>query len=199
MSLIKFLVSKTFFKQVALAIVAIVVIVFLALKWLDSTTNNGEFQTVPNLTGKSLKVAEIELEKENLVLVVQDSANYNPKHPRFSVIEQDPKPKSKVKENRKIYVTLNPSGYRKVLVPDVTQRTLRQVQPALEALGFKIGKLTYVDNIAKDVVLNLQFKGKSIAPNKKLPKTTVIDLVLGNGKRPGSSSTLDDTIETTQE
>ena len=96
---------------------------------------------------------------------------------------------NKVKEERKIYVTLNPSGFRKVLVPDLTQRTLRQAQPALEALGFKVGKTTYVDNIAKDVVLSLQFKGKSIAPNKRLPKTTVIDLVLGNGKRPGNLST----------
>lgn len=189
MSLVKFLMSKTFFKQVALAIVATVVIVFLALMWLDSTTNNGEFKTVPSLTGKSLKVAEIELNKESLVLVVQDSANYNPKYPRFSVIEQDPISGNKVKENRKIYVTLNPSGYRKVLVPDLKQRTLRQAKPALEALGFKIGKLTYVNNIAKDVVLGMEFKGKPIAPNKRLPKTTVIDLVLGNGKRPGNLST----------
>jgi beta-lactam-binding protein with PASTA domain len=196
MSLIKFLVSKTFFKQIALAIVATVVIVFLALMWLDSTTNNGEFRTVPDLTGKSIKVAEIELEKEDLVLVVQDSANFNPKYPRFSVIEQDPVTGNKVKENRKIYVTLNPSGYRKIMVPDLTQRTFRQAKPALEALGFEIGKTTYVDNIAEDVVLSLQFKGKAIAPNKTLPKTSVIDLVLGNGKRPGSSSTSDDTTET---
>ena len=196
MSLIKFLVSKTFFKQIALAIVATVVIVFLALMWLDSTTNNGEFRTVPDLTGKSIKVAEIELEKEDLVLVVQDSANFNPKYPRFSVIEQDPVTGNKVKENRKIYVTLNPSGYRKIMVPDLTQRTFRQAKPALEALGFEIGKTTYVDNIAEDVVLSLQFKGKAIAPNKTLPKTSVIDLVLGNGKRPRSSSTSDDTTET---
>ena len=55
-----------------------------------------------------------------------------------------------VKKNRKIYLTLNPSGYRKVLVPDLKERTFRQAKPTLEALGFKIGKLTYIDNIAKD-------------------------------------------------
>ena len=45
---------------------------------------------------------------------IQDSANYNPDYPKFSVIEQDPLAGNQVKENRKIYLTLNPSGYRKV-------------------------------------------------------------------------------------
>lgn len=184
MSLIKFLTSKTFFKQVLLAIVAIVVMCFILLKWLDVTTNHGEFKTVPNLTGKSIDVAKIELEQNHLVMEIQDSANFNPKYPKFSVIEQDPLPGSKVKEDRKIYITLNPSGYSKIPVPDLKERTLRQTKPTLEAIGFKIGKLTYVDNIGKDMVLKMMFKGKPIQPGDMLPKTSRIDLVLGNGNRP---------------
>jgi len=41
MSIVKFLISKTFFKQLALAIVAVVVLCFVMLKWLNITTNNG--------------------------------------------------------------------------------------------------------------------------------------------------------------
>ena len=183
MSLIKFLTSKTFLHQIILAVVALVVLSFIMLKWLNITTNHGDFETVPNLTGKSLEVAEIELEKNNLVLQIQDSANFNPKYPKFSVIEQDPIPGSKVKENRKIYLTLNPSGYRKVLVPDLKQKTFRQAKPTLEALGFEIGKLTYVNNIGKDMVLGMTHKGEDIKPGTMLEKTSVIDLVLGNGNR----------------
>tara|TARA_R110002049_G_scaffold3795_5_gene27619 strand:- start:93936 stop:94493 length:558 start_codon:yes stop_codon:yes gene_type:complete len=184
MSVIKFLFSKTFLKQIVLAIVALVVICFLLLKWLNISTNHGKFETVPNLTGKSMNVAEIELKENKLVLQIQDSANFNPDYPRFSVIEQDPIAGAKVKEGRKIYVTLNPSGYRKILVPDLKERTFRQAKPTLEALGFAIGKLTYVDNIGKDMVLKMEHEGQTLQEGDMLPKTSKIDLVLGNGNRP---------------
>ena len=187
MSLIKFLTSKTFFKNLLLAFVAVIVLIFFALKWLKFSTNHGDFETVPELKGKSVDVAKIELEDNNLVMQVQDSANYNPNYPKFSVIEQSPKAGEKVKEKRKIYLTLNPSGYRKILVPSLKERTYRQARPTLQALGFKIGKITYVDNIAKDQVLDLRFEGKSIKEGTELPKTSKIDLVLGNGKRPSAN------------
>jgi beta-lactam-binding protein with PASTA domain len=184
MSIIKFLSSKTFLKQMALAIVALIVLCFIILKWLKVSTNHGDFETVPNLTGKSISVAQIELEENNLVMQIQDSANFNPKYPKFSVIEQEPLAGSKVKENRKIYLTLNPSGYRKILIPDLKERTFRQAKPTLEALGFRVGKLTYENNIGKDLVLRMLYKGKTIKPGDMLQKTSVIDLVLGNGNRP---------------
>lgn len=184
MSIFKFLVSKTFFKQLALAIVALVIFCFILLKWLKVTTNHGDFEMVPNLTGKSISVAQIELNENNLVMQIQDSANYNPDYPKFSVIEQEPPAGTKVKEDRKIYLTLNPSGYRKILVPNLRERTLRQAKPTLEALGFKVGNITYIDNIGKDIVLKMLYKGKEIQPKTELPKTSKIDLVLGNGNRP---------------
>ena len=73
MSLVKFLTSKTFFKQLALAVVAVIVFCFLLLKWLDVTTNNGDFVTVPDLKGKSLETVKIELDDLDLVMQVQDS------------------------------------------------------------------------------------------------------------------------------
>ena len=187
MSLVKFILSKSFLKQFLLALVAVVIICFLMLKWLKASTNHGEFETVPNLTGKSIEVAKIELEENNLVIQIQDSANYNPKYPKFSVIEQDPLAGEKVKENRKIYLTLNPSGYRKVLVPDLRGRTFRQAKPTLEALGFQIGNITYVDYIGENEVIKLQLKGTVLKAGDMLPKTTKIDIVLGNGNRPSSN------------
>ena len=184
MSVIKFLTSKTFLKQILLAVVAIVVLCFIMLKWLNVSTNHGEFETVPDLTGKSISVAKIELKENNLVMQIQDSANFNPDYPKFSVIEQEPPSGAKVKEDRKIYITLNPSGYRKILVPDLKEKTFRQAKPTLEALGFKVGKITYQNNIGKDLVLKMTHKGKTINEGDELAKTSVIDLVLGNGKRP---------------
>ncbi|WP_298902503.1 PASTA domain-containing protein [uncultured Psychroserpens sp.] len=187
MSLIKFLKSKTFFKQLGLAIVALVIILFLTMQWLKSTTNHGEFIKVPDLKGKTLQTVEIELNDNDLVMEIQDSANYNPKYPKYSVIEQYPKAGAQVKEDRKIYLTLNPSGYRKVPVPNIVRRTFRQAKPTLETLGFNVGQVTYVDDIGKDEVISIKYKGETIEAGKLLPLTSKIDVVLGNGKRGGSN------------
>ena len=153
------------------------------LKWLKFSTNHGEFVEVPELTGKSLDVVEIEIKDSDLQMVVQDSANYNPDYPKFSVIEQAPEAGSLVKENRKIYLTLNPSGYRKVGVPNVIRRTFRQAKPTIEALGFEVGNISYVNDIGKDEVIEVRYKGEKIDPGTLLEKTSKIDLVLGNGNR----------------
>lgn len=183
MSLVKFLTSKVFLKQLALAIVAIVVLSFIMLKWLNVTTNHGEFVVVPDLKGKSIETVKIELNDLNLAMEIQDSANFNPNYPKYSVIEQNPDSGSQVKENRKIYLILNPSGYRKVEVPNILKRTLRQAKPQLKALEFKIGEITYIDNIGKDVVLGMRHNGETLRPGEMLPLTSTIDLVLGNGNR----------------
>lgn len=183
MSLIKFLTSKIFLKQIGIAIGAGIIIILLMLFWLKSYTHHGDFETVPELKGKSLEVVEIELSDNKLKMVVQDSANYNPNYPPYSVIEQQPEAGSQVKENRKIYLTINPSGYRKIGVPNIIRRTYRQAKPTLEALGFEIGKITYQDDIGKDEVLGIQYKGEKILPGTLLQKTSKIDLILGNGKR----------------
>ncbi|EDP71989.1 hypothetical protein FBALC1_12847 [Flavobacteriales bacterium ALC-1] len=183
MSFVKFLTSKVFLKQVAFAIIAIVALCFIMLKWLNITTNHGDFVVVPNLKGKSIETVKIELNDNDLAMEIQDSANFNPNYPKYSVIEQNPAAGAQVKENRKIYLILNPSGYRKVEVPNILKRTFRQAKPQLSALEFKLGNITYIDNIGKDVVLGMKHNGKTLKPGELLPLTSTIDLVLGNGKR----------------
>ncbi|WP_353779352.1 PASTA domain-containing protein [Winogradskyella sp. 3972H.M.0a.05] len=157
------------------------------LKWLKATTNHGEFVEVPDLKGKTLDVVEIEINDNDLRMEVQDSANYNPKYPKYAVIEQYPLAGAKVKEDRKVYLILNPSGYRKVAVPNIVRRTFRQAKPTLEALGFKVGKITYQDDIGKDEVLAISHDGEPIQAGDELALTSTIDLVLGNGNRRSSN------------
>ena len=183
MSLIKFLSSKAFLKQIILAVVFVMILIFFGLKWLDYRTNHGSFVTVPDLSGKTIATAEIELRDNDLAMEIQDSANFNPKYPKYSIIEQYPLAGSQVKEDRKVYLILNPSGFRKVEVPVVVGRTYRQAKPTLEAIGFEVGKITYVDDIGKDEVQSISFEGKSVKAGDLLPMTSKIDLVLGNGNR----------------
>ena len=52
----------------------------------------------------------------------------------------------------------------------------------IKSSGFEIGDYTYRDNIGKDMVLEIRFEGNMIEPGILLPRTSKIDLVLGNGK-----------------
>ena len=182
MSLLKFVLSKSFLKQLVLALIILIVFIFLIKWWLAGTTNHDQRIAVPDVKGMTLETVEQELSNADLRFFIIDSANYNPDYPKYSVIEQNPAAGKFVKENRQIYLVLNPSGYRKLTIPDVIDKTRRQAEPTLKALGFKIGKITYIDHIGKDEVRELKHKGKTIKAGEQLQKTATIDLVLGNGK-----------------
>ena len=45
-----------------------------------------------------------------------------------------------------------------------------------------IGEIEYVDDIGKDEIIEISYKGEMINEGDKLLKNSVIDLTLGNGK-----------------
>ncbi len=184
---LNFLKSKTFLIQLGLSIVVLVILVFLVLRWLGSTTNHGEFVEVPDFAKLSVMEMRKSVEDAGLRYEVLDSANYNPDYPRFSIIEQNPAAGTKVKANRKIYFTVNPSGYKKVTVPKIIQVTKRNASSMLKAVGLDVQRVTYIDQLGKDMVYYIKFKGKDIKPGDKLPKTSKIELVCGNGTIPNSA------------
>lgn len=184
MSIFKFLKSKTFFKQIAIAIIGFVVLFFGLKSWLNIITNHDQKIQVPDLHKLTISEVERKLKELDLDYKILDSASYNPNYPKKSVIEQSPEAGDFVKEKRKIYLTLNPSKYRDITIPDLNGRTKRQAISELQAIGFIVGtEFTYVKDIGLDVVRGLRYEGKILNPNDKLPKNSIIDLVLGDGKR----------------
>ena len=182
-----FLKSKTFLIQLGLAAVAVLVLVFVALQWLKGTTNHGEFVEVPDFSKMSVMEMRKAVEEAGLRYQVLDSSDFNPEYPRFSILDQNPPAGNKVKTNRKIYFTVNPSGYKKVSVPDIVQVTQRNAASMLRAVGLEVERVTYIDELGKDMVYNMKFKGKYIKPGDKLPKTSKVELICGNGTIPGSA------------
>ncbi|MBT3872492.1 MAG: PASTA domain-containing protein [Flavobacteriaceae bacterium] len=182
MTFIKFLFTKVFLKQLSIAIIALLGLAFVILFWLKFTTNHDQKIEVPSLAKMSLDTAENKLNEIDLRFEVIDSSNYNPNFPKYSVIEQIPKAGEFVKENRKIYLTLNRSGYVYLKIPEVVGKTRRQAEPTLISMGFEIGRITYKSYIALDEVLELSYKGKKLKSGEKIQKTSVIDLVLGDGE-----------------
>lgn len=179
-----FLKSRTFLINLGLAAAALIVLAFVALQWLKGSTHHGEFVQVPDLARLSVPEMRETLEDAGLRYEVVDSANYDPEFPRFSIREQDPLAGSQVKVNRKIYVTVNPSGYKKVTVPDIIQVTQRNAASMLRAVGLEVERVTYIDELGKDMVYRIRYQGKYINPGDKLPKTSKIELICGNGTIP---------------
>ena len=181
---IEFLKSKTFLINLGIAAIALILLVFGGLQWLKGSTNHGDFVEVPDLSKMSVMDMRKVLEAAELRYEVVDSANFDPDYPRFSIIEQNPSAGNKVKHNRKIYVTVNPSGYKKVTVPNIIQVTQRNATSMLRAVGLDVQRVTYIDQLGKDMVYYVKFKGKRINEGDKLPKTSKVELVCGNGNIP---------------
>jgi beta-lactam-binding protein with PASTA domain len=182
MSLRKYLTSRVFLVQVFLAVLIIAVLGFLFMHWLTFTTDHGNEIIVPNLSKLTEEQVEEKLDDLDLDYVLLDSVNYKSDYPKFSVVQQDPLPGEKVKEGRKVYIKINSSGFSSVKVPDLIEKTYREAVPTLKALGLEEGSITYVPNLAKDMVLEMRFKGRNIKPGDKVLKSSKIDLVLGDGK-----------------
>ncbi len=182
MKLLKFLFSKTFLKQIGIAVIVFLVLLFAFSQWLASTTNHDDFRDVPNLVGKKMEIVKELLAERDLVLGDIEYKDYNPKYPKEAIVEQNPQANAKVKAGRKIYVNVNKSEYRLVKIPNLINKTKRQAISTLKAIGFKIGKTTFKPHFAKNAVLGLQHNKKTIKKGDKLPYTSTIDLVLGDGK-----------------
>lgn len=184
MGFLQFLKSKAFLIQLTIAVVGVLLFIFFLQWWLGYTTNHNQKIQVPNLHKMSLNDVERNLEELNLDFKVIDSASFNPEYPPKSVIEQNPEVGDFVKEKRKIYLTLNPSKYRDINIPDLNGKTKRQASTHLKSIGFKVGKNhIYVPDIGKNVVRGLKYKGKQIGLGDKLPKNSTIDFILGDGTR----------------
>jgi beta-lactam-binding protein with PASTA domain len=150
---------------------------------LGFVTQHNNYVKVPRLFGLDISKAVQSAKSKSLSIIILDSAKFNPNYPPLTVLDQFPDYDKQVKKGRKIYLTLNPVGYKKMKVPNIIQITLRNAETLLNAVGFEVGELIYKDNIGKDMVLEIRHEGKKINPGHSLQQRKKIDLVLGNGKK----------------
>jgi eukaryotic-like serine/threonine-protein kinase len=166
------------FSLAVLLILTIAVLYFYA--YLPSMTNHGETITVPNIEGKSLSEVETFLAQHDLRFEVSDSS-YSSELPPLAVIKQYPHPGSKVKEDRKIYLTLNRNTPPTVPLPNLVEVSLINADALLKSNELKRGKIHLVPGPFLQLVKEMKYKGVVIAANTPVPKGAVIDLVVMDG------------------
>ncbi|MDH5367891.1 MAG: PASTA domain-containing protein [Cyclobacteriaceae bacterium] len=160
--------------------ISVGMILFFFFVFLPSTTNHGETVTVPDIQGLSIDQLDEYVIKRGLRFEVGDSSFSN-KYPSLAVLKQFPKPGSKVKENRKIIITLNRVNPPTVPVPDLIDRPLKNAQVVLKSNELNLGKTYYVPNIAFNAVIIMKYNGEEIEAGTEIPKGSTIELGLGNG------------------
>jgi eukaryotic-like serine/threonine-protein kinase len=181
------------FKHLALVLLtAVVLLLIFFFGYLPWTTNHGETIAVPKVMGMRLAQVEDFLDDHSLRYYVQDST-YEPDVPPHTVLAQDPAPGARVKENRKIYLTVSMQTAPMVAMPKLLDLSLKTATITLQNLGMKPGKVTTVPDLQQNAVLKQQIDGRDVKPGQQIPKNSVIDLVVGDGQG-NNEFTLDNVV-----
>ena len=147
---------------------------------LPMVTNHGESITVPDLEGMPMEELDNFLVKRRLRYEVSDSS-YSARYDPLTVLSQFPEPGAKVKENRKIYLTVNSFIPPSTRMPDLIDRSLRNAELELSSHELVRGRILLKPSPFENAVLEQRFEGEEIEPGTKVPKGSVIDLVVGDG------------------
>lgn len=177
---IRFIFSKQFIINAAIAVVVGLLGLVALFFWLDAYTENGVTVSTPDFIGVSIKEVEQFADTTDIEYIIVDSL-YTDEFPKGTVADQEPKPGYPVKRGRKVYLTVNAVLPKQVFLPDVKNLSLRQAKAVLESIGLKLGELQYRPDIAKNAVLDQLINGRSVAKGTLVVSGTVVDLVLGDG------------------
>lgn len=176
----KFLKSRTFWKHLSIIAATALFLILAVSVGLKLYTNHGKSYAVPDLRGLTVEEAEMVIRARKLDCKVADSV-YISQEGRGRVIDQNPAPNFRVKENRTVFLTINAISPERIPMPDVTGVSLRQARAIIETHGFTTGKLIYVPDIAVNNVLRQQYQGEEVKPGELVIRGESIDLVLGEG------------------
>lgn len=149
--------------------------------YLPITTNHGETLTVPDVRGVTLDELKDFLESRNLRYEVTPDSGFSASAKPLAVLKQFPLPNSKVKENRKIYVTLNSEKPPLIRMPKLISGSVKNAQLILQTYDLSLGEIIYVPDRDLNYVLKQQIDGREVLEGEKIPKGSKIDLVAGDG------------------
>ncbi|HMQ00874.1 MAG TPA: PASTA domain-containing protein, partial [Cyclobacteriaceae bacterium] len=148
--------------------------------YLPGITNHGETLTVPNLEGMHMDDLEDFLVKRQLRYEVSDSS-YTDNYPALTILSQYPKSGAKVKKNRKVYLTVNRVAPPSVPAPELVDRSLINAEAVLRSNELKRGKIIFRNHPFFNLVIEMRYNGEKIEAGHRIPKGSVIDLVVGDG------------------
>jgi beta-lactam-binding protein with PASTA domain len=185
MNFVQFITTRSFLKNFLISLIITLVIAWIILLVLKQYTRHGETAVVPKFIGLTLDQArQLETSSEFEFLVIDSIFDMTQKG--GTILMQDPPPNSVVKPGRIIYISVVSTVPEKVKMPDLVDLSLRRAKSLLETYGLRLGNVSVIPDIAKNMVLKMSYAGSSIKPGTPIDKGSTIDLSIGSGAGSGS-------------
>lgn len=170
------------------------VLIYMALWFLDLWTFHGQERAVPDVKGQSFETATANISRAGLNTVVTDSVYDNYARPG-TVAEQSPIPNSKIKKGGNVYLTIVAFTPKMVTIPDIYDVSERQARSMLEGLGITQIMTVSVPSEYEGLVMGAKFNGVSLRPGARVPISAVITLEVGEGYDTFADSTSDTLVD----
>lgn len=169
-------------RNLLIALAVLVALIVGAMIFLNVATQHNKELIVPDLANMTVEEAHAVATASGMRIDVTDSA-FVKRMKRGAVYRQSPAPGSKVKEGRRIALTINAVNPRQITMPDLIGYSTRQAKAELLSRGLVLGKLIYVQDMATNNVLRQLHNNLEIEPGAMVDSEAVIDLVVGLNSR----------------
>lgn len=169
-------------RNLLIALAVLVALIVGAMIFLNVATQHNKELIVPDLANMTVEEAHAVATASGMRIDVTDSA-FVKRMKRGAVYRQNPAPGSKVKEGRRIALTINAVNPRQITMPDLIGYSTRQAKAELLSRGLVLGKLIYVQDMATNNVLRQLHNNLEIEPGAMVDSEAVIDLVVGLNSR----------------
>lgn len=135
---------------------------------------------VPNIVGMEYEEARKEALQVGLHLETQNDGIYHPEIPENFIISQSPKGGERVRQTRKITVTLS-LGPHVLIVPDLRNMAVREAGVFLENRQLSIGKIeeVYSEEVGEGLIIS-----QNPLPDEEANVDTQINIVVSQGPQP---------------
>lgn len=165
-------------KNLLIALAVVVVLCVSAMILLNVFTKHNHELTVPDLNNMTVEQAVAIASEAGMRVEVTDSI-FARRRRKGTVYRQVPSAGSKVKQGRRIMLTINAVNAKKVTMPNLVGYSLRQAKAEILSRGLVVGRLIYVNDIATNNVLRQLIGNMEVQPGTYVESESVVDLVLG--------------------
>ena len=165
----------------ALMALALVVLGYIALLFIDVFTSHGQQVQVPDVRNLPLEKAIEILDDAGLRWEISDSTTFHENYKPGTVIDQDPKAKSYIKKIRIIYLNVNAMHAPVIPLPKLVDLPGRQGAAMLKAMGFKHVDMDSVPSEMGGLILQVTVDGHNVAPGSPVSVNSQIKIIVGDG------------------
>ena len=165
-------------RNLLICVFLVVAMIAGAMIFLNIVTKHNKELIVPDFSNMTVAEAEAAAAEALMRVEVTDSV-FVKRMRKGAVRDQNPAPGSRVKEGRRVSLTINALNSKKVTMPNLVGLSMRQALAELQSRGLVVGKLISVQDLATNNVIRQLRGNRQIEPGESVDSGTVIDIVLG--------------------